>query len=274
MDKILLQSIFDNIGLGIAIINGSNRIIWYNAKFENYFSIDPTHSENLHLTQIHSFLNDKSFSSLINKIKFSYSPNKVYVIQSKPLNANYWLIEVSDISKQTDEEKNIYYRANFDQLTKLPNRSLFDDRCKQLLSAAHRHNEDLALFFIDVDNFKSINDTYGHDGGDTVLIETSKRLCECVRESDTVSRWAGDEFAILLPKIGDKDNINQLLTRIFETFEKPHIIQEIPVQVSISIGISLSPEMGTDFDKLMRFADKAMYRAKNSKNNYYQYYSE
>jgi len=172
------------------------------------------------------------------------------------------------------EDKDVYFRANYDQLTKLPNRSLFNDRCKQVLSAAHRHNEHLAIFFIDVDNFKSINDTYGHDGGDSVLIETSKRLCECVRESDTVSRWAGDEFTILLPKIGKKYNIKLLLRRIFESFENPHIIRGLPVPVSISIGISLSPEMGTDFDKLMQFADKAMYAAKKSKNKYYQYYSE
>ena len=158
------------------------------------------------------------------------------------------------------------------QLTKLHNRELFNDRCKQVLSSAHRHQENVAIFFIDVDDFKSINDTYGHDVGDSILLETAKRLTASVRESDTVSRWAGDEFSVLLPKIGQKENINQLLTRIIENFATPQQAQEFTIPVSLSIGISLAPKMGTDFDELMRFADKAMYEAKKNDEIHYKYY--
>jgi len=114
VDFNLLQSIVNKIGLGVAIINDSNQIIWYNDKFANYFSINTTNSENLGLTTLHTFFNDESFSTLKNKIKFSYSSNKVYEIQSKQLNANFWFLEVSDISIQTYEDKDVYFRANYD----------------------------------------------------------------------------------------------------------------------------------------------------------------
>ena len=117
------------------------------------------------------------------------------------------------------------------------------------------------------------NDRFQRLQSGKILIETAKRLIDSVRESDTVSRWAGDEFTILLPKIGKKDDISQILSRLIENFTLPQRINELSIPVSLSIGISLSPNMGTQFTDLMKLADKAMYEAKESKGISYKYYS-
>ena len=273
MEKNIYQSLFENLSFGIAIIDNSNQIIESNDLFNLYFKYNPS-TKPLKLDSLHSNFKSDSIASFQQIAKLTSIDKKVLSVQTKQFNDNLWLIEVVDISLQEREHEDIYFRANYDQLTNLPNRDLFNDRCKQALSAAHRHKEDLALFFIDVDDFKSINDTYGHDAGDSILLESANRLSASVRESDTVSRWAGDEFSILLPKIGAKENINQLLDRISENFAKSQQVQDFNISVSLSIGVSLAPQMGTNFNNLMRFADRAMYEAKESNGFCYKYYSE
>ncbi|MBC8311244.1 MAG: GGDEF domain-containing protein [Candidatus Marinimicrobia bacterium] len=269
----MFKSVFDNLSFGVAIVDETNKILQYNKPFSLFFNLGD-HNPISSLDQLHGNFKEQHISAFQKKNKFTTSEGNILSILAKPLEDNLWLLEVEDISTQEKESEDIYFRANYDQLTKLPNRELFNDRCKQALSSAHRHQENVAIFFIDVDDFKSINDTYGHDVGDSILLETAKRLSDSVRESDTVSRWAGDEFSILLPKIGEKENINHLLARMIESFEKPQQAKEFSIPVSLSIGISLAPKMGTDFDELMRFADKAMYEAKKNDGIYYKYYSE
>ena len=264
---------FENLSMGIAIIDGSNQIVQSNNRFTEYFNVEAGELS-IKFDQLDPMFTDKSISLFEKPVKITTSSKRILTVRSKRFEDRFWLIEVDDISLQEKINEDIYFRANYDQLTRLPNRELFNDRCKQALSSAHRHQENLALFFIDVDDFKTINDTYGHDIGDLILLETAKRLTASVRESDTVSRWAGDEFSILLPKIGQKENINQLLTRLIEDFIVPQQVRELNIPVTLSIGISLAPEMGTDFDDLMRFADKAMYEAKKNNGIYYKYYSE
>ena len=269
----IYKSLFENLSFGVAIVDNSNQIIESNNLFNIYFKFN--HSvKPLKLDHLHSSFKNVPISSFKEKTKLTLSDGKVLSVHASPFKDGSWIIEVLDISLQEIENEDFYIRANYDQLTHLPNRQLFNDRCKQALSAAHRHKENLALFFIDVDDFKSINDTYGHEAGDSVLLETAKRLTASVRESDTVSRWAGDEFSILLPKIGAKENIKQLLNRLLESFSEPQQAQDIQIPVSLSLGISLAPQMGTNFEELMRFADKAMYEAKNTTGFCYKYYSE
>jgi len=272
MEISIFNSLFENLSIGIAVVDDSNHILQCNKRFCTYFNIELASSP-LNLDQLHSNFAKERLSVFQQKTKLITSEKKTLSIYSKLFKENLWIVEVEDISTQEKENKDIYFRANYDQLTKLPNRELFNDRCKQVLSSIQRHQENVAIFFIDVDDFKSINDTYGHDAGDSILLETAKRLITSVRESDTVSRWGGDEFSVLLPKIGQKENINQLLERIIENFATPQQTQEFTIPVSLSIGISLAPKMGTDFDELMRFADKAMYEAKKNEGIHYKYYS-
>jgi len=272
MDNSIFKSVFNNLNLGIAILDDNNKILHANKIFIECFEVDAKIlKKNFNI--LHPSFLENPLSLFHNKTKLSTSKSKTLSIRVKPFESSFWLVEVEDISEQEKKNKDIYHRANFDQLTNLPNRELFNDRCKQALSSANRHQEYLAIFFIDLDNFKYINDTYGHDVGDSILLETARRLIDSVRESDTVSRWAGDEFTILLPKIGKKDDINQILSRLIDNFTLPHKINEVSIPVSLSIGISLAPDMSTQFTDLMKLADKAMYEAKESKGISYKYYS-
>jgi len=272
MESSIVKSVFEHLSIGVAIVDNSYQILQCNKLFGIYFNFKDDLL--LKLDQFHPNFLDKPLSDFQHKTKFITSKKKILSVQANQFKENLWLIEVEDISTKEKENEDIYFRANYDQLTKLPNRELFNDRCKQVLSSVHRHQENVAIFFIDVDDFKAINDSYGHDAGDSILVETAKRLTVSVRESDTVSRWGGDEFSILLPKIGEKDNINQLLTRIIENFAVPQKVKEFSIPVSLSIGISLAPKMGIDLSKLMSFADKAMYEAKKNDGVLYKYYSE
>lgn len=272
MDNPIFKSVFNNLHLGVAILDDNNKILHANKIFIECFEVD-TEILMKNFNILHPSFLKNPLSSFQNKTKLITSTNKTLSITIKPFESNFLLVEVEDISKQEKENEDVYHRANYDQLTSLPNRELFNDRCKQALSSANRHQENLGIFFIDLDDFKFINDTYGHDVGDSILLETAKRLIDSVRESDTVSRWAGDEFTILLPKIGKKDDISQILSRLIENFTLPQRINELSIPVSLSIGISLAPDMSTQFTDLMKLADKAMYEAKESKGISYKYYS-
>ena len=272
MDNSIFKSVFNNLNLGIAILNKTNEILHANKNFNKFFDIN-TNMIMKEINILHPLFKENSISIYQQKTKFITASDKTLTIIVKPLESKFWLVEIEDITEQEKENQDIHFRANYDQLTKLPNRDLFNDRCKQALSSASRHQENLAIFFIDLDNFKFINDTYGHDRGDSILLETSQRLTDSVRESDTVSRWAGDEFSILLPKIGKKKNIDQLLSRLIENFNLPQIVNNHSIPVSLSIGISLGPEMSTEFSDLMKLADKAMYKAKKDKGISYKYYT-
>lgn len=172
-----------------------------------------------------------------------------------------------DISERKENEKRIYDLAHFDTLTSLPNRTLFRDRVHQALNAAKRDKSHLAIMFIDLDKFKPVNDTYGHDVGDQVLQAVAGRLRECVRESDTISRIGGDEFVVLLPNIDETQDATLVANKILHGVSLPIELNGIHVQLSASIGIAGYPEHGTDEITLSKNADIAMYHAKNGGRN-------
>ena len=159
-------------------------------------------------------------------------------------------------------------------LSKLPNRNLLNDRFNLLLSQSKRTNSKLAVLFIDLDKFKKINDDFGHNAGDLLLIETSKRLKKSIRDSDTVARWGGDEFIILLNNVETKKNINIFVDRMIEDCSKSvKISKNNSVSISLSIGISIYPNHSDNKIKLLELADQAMYKAKKTKDKDY-FYSE
>ncbi len=180
----------------------------------------------------------------------------------------------SDISERKESEEQIRALAYYDALTGLPNRRLFQDRLGLALPQMRRHKQKLAVMFIDLDLFKRINDTLGHDVGDGVLCEMAERLKECVREGDTVSRMGGDEFTILQPDIKDAANAVQLATRIITSLRKPFTTGGHELMVTSSIGIALYPNDGETADDLTKNADTAMYRAKDLGRNNYQLYTD
>jgi diguanylate cyclase (GGDEF)-like protein/PAS domain S-box-containing protein len=179
---------------------------------------------------------------------------------------------VSDITEAVSQQHQLQRLAHFDALTGLPNRILFKERLSASLAMARRNNWLLAVLFIDLDRFKIINDTLGHGAGDDLLRQVAIRMRTVVRESDTVSRLGGDEFAIVLPDLPTADDAASVARKLVDVLASPFAIQGQNIYVSASIGITLFPDDSDDVDSLIRNADAAMYRAKDSGRNNYQFY--
>ncbi len=177
---------------------------------------------------------------------------------------------VVDISDRKRAEEQIEFHAYHDVLTHLPNRKLFADRLTQSISRARRSSKPLAVMFVDLDHFKSINDTLGHEAGDELLQEMALRLRANVRDDDTVARLGGDEFTIILAELRQPEDAVSVAEKIINAVEQPLTIAGTSVEVSASIGIALFPEDGSDAESLLRNADSAMYRAKEAGRNTYQ----
>jgi diguanylate cyclase (GGDEF)-like protein/PAS domain S-box-containing protein len=163
------------------------------------------------------------------------------------------------------------HRAQHDFLTGLPNRMLLIERLTQAIGMAKRHQKQIALLFLDLDNFKQINDTLGHAVGDHLLQVVAKEMASCVRGTDTVSRHSGDEFVILLTEIKERKDAAHIAAKVLAKFAALHIIDGYKLQVGLSIGISVYPEDGVDADIMMRSADMAMYSAKKAGRSTYQF---
>ena len=155
------------------------------------------------------------------------------------------------------------YLAQHDSLTDLPNRVLLNDRLTQAIALAHRRRQRLAVLFLDVDRFKHVNDSLGHDVGDRLLQSAAQRLLACVRTSDTVSRQGGDEFVILLSEVTHAKDAAITAQKILSALRPPHCIDQHNLHLTVSIGISIYPDDGTDAETLMKHADFAMYHAKD-----------
>ncbi|MEQ6359321.1 EAL domain-containing protein [Thermoanaerobacter thermohydrosulfuricus] len=178
----------------------------------------------------------------------------------------------TDITERKQMESKLKYMAFYDPLTGLPRREIFMDRLKIAMADAKRNGKKLAVFFVDLDNFKTINDSLGHHIGDRLLKKIAKKLKACLRESDTVSRVGGDEFVILLPDIINMDDTNKVANRILELFNQPIKFNNHELHVTISIGIAIYPDHGKNERVIVKNADIAMYRAKRDGKNGFQYF--
>ena len=179
----------------------------------------------------------------------------------------------SDITEKKKADELILQQANYDNLTKLPNRKMFIDRLEHEIKVSHRKKKKLALIFLDLDNFKIINDSRGHDYGDALLVEAGKRITDCVRETDTVARIGGDEFTIILSDLSDIFKIESICQKILLALNKPFYIFEMPTYISASIGITLYPNDANTTFELLKNADQAMYLAKDLGRNRFCYFT-
>jgi len=180
---------------------------------------------------------------------------------------------IHDLTKRKQAEDLIWQNANIDFLTGLPNRRMFKDRLEQEIKKAHRTQLPLTLFFLDLDNFKEVNDVMGHSKGDLLLKQAAHRLVSCVRESDTVARFGGDEFTILLSEVHDEDCVERILQDALEVIAEPFKLDGDVAYVTASIGVTCYPNDGVEIDELLKNADQSMYAAKANGRNGFSYFS-
>jgi diguanylate cyclase (GGDEF)-like protein/PAS domain S-box-containing protein len=180
----------------------------------------------------------------------------------------------TDITKQKQQEKQLQYQANFDALTDLPNRFLSMDRLTQLINEGKRSKKRIAVLFLDLDDFKKINDSLGHEAGDQLLIQAASRLKDTVRIGDTVGRLGGDEFIVLLGGLKEPTDARSMAENLLSRFRAPFLLNDRELFLTVSVGIALYPDDGDTPVELLRNADTAMYHSKDHGRNMYHYFTD
>ncbi len=291
-DKLtLIAQAFENTKEGISVVDHDFIPIFNNRAFYEITGLDQLESLNKQYffspeSENHSLLNQvkmylKNFNEWEGEIwekrengqEFAMSL-KIDIVFDASKNEEYYICVFSDITYKKRSEEELIRLANIDSLTGLPNRSLFLDRLSHAIAYSRRNKTLFALLFIDLDNFKNINDTLGHSIGDKMLINISKRLKACVRDVDTVARLGGDEFTVILENIHSTNEVglcaNKILARLSESME----IEGSMLKTTPSIGIGMYPAHGKDREMLLKNADLAMYSAKEKGKNNYQFFTE
>ena len=200
-------------------------------------------------------------------------PVEISVSYVEFVNHSYMVAIVRDMTDRKKRDELIWQQANYDALTKLPNRYMFMDRLEQEMKKANRHNTQVALLCIDIDNFKDVNDSFGHDQGDKLLVKFAERLKACIRHSDTFARLGGDEFAIIIGGVDDTAVIDTVAKKVLHELSSPIDLGLKKTFVSGSIGIALYPDDGITAEDLLKNADNAMYEVKRNGRNGYQYFT-
>ncbi len=287
------RGIFENAPIGILLVDLKGHISQANHTAAALLAYDEQHMNGIHISRLvphedritlkHSLnrlITDKSHSFKVEQRLLCQNGMEVWskmhiVLQhssrDEPL---YYIVQITDISDIKRGQQRMEQMAFYDTLTKLANRRLFQDRLNQTIDQCARYSRSAALLYLDLDNFKRVNDTLGHQTGDDLLREVAVRLGHCVRKEDTVGRTGGDEFTILLNNIATPSDAGLVAQKILNHLREPIEIGGHPLVVTTSIGVTILPTDGKDPNTLMRNADLAMYKAKERGRNNYQFYSE
>ena len=284
------RTIFENTGTASIIIEGDGKISLANGEFERlagftregiqgkmYWTDFIKEEDRQRLIKLRDLKTDGSL-----RVPKGYecdfidrNGNIKQVLMTMALlpETSKYVISILDITDRKQAELHLQRMATHDELTKLPNRRLFQQRLEHALARAHRHNSLLGVLYLDLDDFKIVNDTYGHDKGDMLLGALAGRLLECIRENDTVARLGGDEFTMILEDAYQLEDIVTAAKRIIESVSKPFSLGKNESNVTISVGIGVYPDDGDTAQELLKMSDMAMYKAKRQGKNNYQFYS-
>jgi diguanylate cyclase (GGDEF)-like protein/PAS domain S-box-containing protein len=285
------QALLDNALVGIVMLR-KRQIVSCNRRFEEMFgyeamsligkSINALYAseESFRLAGDHAYGALEHSTSFSGSLELRKADGTLFWVEvtgrlldtAKPETGSVWIF--TDISERKDAEARARFLAYHDTLTGLPNRALAQDRLLQAVNAAEREGTKIALLLVDLDRFKNINDTLGHSAGDLLLIEVAKRMKACLRETDTISRQGGDEFLILLPDLTVTDACITILAKLTGSLSAPFQIENTELGTTVSVGIAVYPDDGTDLETLLKKADTALYRAKDAGRNTYRFFNE
>jgi len=288
----LAELVFDTIHEGIMITDADNRIEAVNPAFTKItgYTFDEVKGQNPRM--LSSGLQDAGFYAALWQSLNDHghwegelwNRHKSGTMYAETTSISYVHDEVGkikrhiaifgDVTEKKQAAEKIHYQANYDQLTDLPNRQLFQDRLHSAIASARHNNTQLALLFIDLDRFKEVNDSAGHEAGDRLLMQVAQRLNECICESDTLARLGGDEFTVILNNLSTNQDIENIAGTILELLERPFSLAAgVDAAISASIGIAMYPADGEDEASLIRYADAAMYRVKETGRNGFEFFT-
>ncbi|CAA7624137.1 EAL domain-containing protein [Magnetospirillum sp. SS-4] len=288
----LAATVFENTGEGLFVTDAAHRIIHVNPAFTELTGYRPDEvlgktprilSSGRHSSDFYDSMSEslaatgKWQGEMWNRRKtgemFAEWLNIAAVRDANDEITNYVAV-FSDITSRKQDEERLSYQANHDPLTRLPNRTLFQERLSRALTRAHRSQTSVVLLFIDLDFFKQVNDTLGHLAGDLLLQQVAERLTACVRQGDTVARLAGDEFTVILEDITEPHDGALVAHKILSSLSTPFDLQGREARISSSIGAAMYPADAGDPQSLIKLADAAMYRAKHQGRNACRFHSE
>ena len=286
-----LRATLESTADGILVVGNERGIEMYNHKFVEMWRIPADLIERWDDHQAIAFVMDqlkepKQFVETIEVMSSSreelfdlleFRDGRIFERYSQPRYIGERLVgrvwSFRDVTQRLASERRLAYLANYDPLTQLPNRNLLQDRLQHAILQAAREGQRLAVLFLDLDNFKNINDTLGHAVGDLILQEVAARLREACRKSDTIARLGGDEYTLLIEDLGQPEEAARVAQQLLGAFAKPFLVDEREVFCSASIGIAVYPSDAENLDDLMKNADAAMYRAKENGRNNYQFFT-
>ncbi len=266
----LLDDTINKISASVLVLDSSNIILKANETAESMFLYGKGELVGKHIDKLLQGKEDNLIGYRRDGSTFiAMQERNAAILDQEEL----FIVTVLDVTQQRMTEEHLSSLAYHDLLTRLPNRLLFDDRLRLEIAHSQRRNLMLAVLFVDLDKFKPVNDTYGHEIGDLLLQDVAVRLRRCLRESDTVSRRGGDEFTIIATDIGTVENCEKIAQVVLSQIERPFHIQDLELHIGCSIGISVLPTDGDDAHLLVSRADEAMYRAKQAGRGTYRFYS-
>jgi len=288
----LMGKVFENAEEGVMITDSESNILNVNQAFEKVTQYTREEALGRKPDILHSGNQDQSFyermwSEILSEGRWQgeiwnrRKNNEIYpewlsitAVFDDNNDISHYIGIFSDVSTESEGDERLYHLAHYDSLCNLPNRLLFYDRLRQSLSRSRRNDQKIAVMFMDLDGFKTVNDNYGHTVGDELLRKVSERVVATLRESDTIARIGGDEFTLILTDIEDTASVSNIALKILATIEEPYVMEGHEFNISASIGISLSPINSSDGNMLVKQADIAMYKAKKEGKNRIKFFDK
>jgi diguanylate cyclase (GGDEF)-like protein len=272
--NMLFDAALNNMSQGLCMFDAALRPIVFNRQFEHLFhvrdlprpdtfpGIESDRSLREMTPELAARLSENIGGARAAAFETEFSDGRVIAVSQRPMPDGDWVATFEDVTEQRRAQARIIHMARHDGLTNLPNRYAFRERLQDAIEESAASSSMLAVMCVDLDNFKEVNDTLGHPVGDALLCAAAERLTACIRETDMVARFGGDEFAILQPSIGRAEEAEGLAERLVEAMRKPFQLNGELVYVTGSLGVALSPTHGDDPDVLLKNADLALYAAK------------